>query len=43
MNLKDKLAKPVNPYTQPNATPDGTRKSAGVRKAYCETKTHQKK
>lgn len=43
MNLKEKLAKPLNPYTQPNASPGGTRKTAGVRKAHCETKSHQKK
>ncbi len=43
MNCKEKLAKPVNPYTQPGATPDGTRKEGGGRKAYCETGSHQKK
>ena len=43
MTLKEKLAKPVNPYTQPNATPGGARKTASLRKAHCETKSHQKK
>lgn len=43
MNTKEKISKPVNPYTKPNATPDGTQKSSGVRKAYCDPKSNQKK
>lgn len=42
-DTKSKIGKPVNPYTKPGATPDGTSKPQSVRKAYCDPKSHQKK
>lgn len=38
-----KMPKPVNPYTKPNATPDGASKPNPSRTAYCDPKSHQKK
>lgn len=43
MNVKEKIGKPVNPYTKPGATPDGTTKPQSVRKAFCDPKHNQKK
>lgn len=43
MNVKEKIGKPVNPYTKPGATPDGTTKPQSARKDYCDPKYNQKK
>lgn len=38
-----KPPKPTNPYTKPDAAPNGSQKPSMARKAYCDPKSNQKK